>query len=144
MTLEDSTKTAMETLAKHGITDQFLYRVSGYSELLIRDAREGNMILLGHSLQRMEWLAETCEKLAQNPDVRLSPADYLERTILTFTLEDEEIDGIVGMMVSNGQVTPDMAVKAAEGLHGIPAPPPFYKKPERELHWPKAGIRQVW
>lgn len=144
MTADNATQAAMETLDTHGITDAFLYRVSGYSEQLIRDAREGNTVFLGHSLWRMQWLAKTCEMMSTDPDVRLTPSDYLEKTIMTFTVHDEELDGVVGMLVANGQISPETAVGAAKGLHAIPSPPPFYKKPEKELNWPKEGIRQVW
>lgn len=144
MIFENTTQMAMVQLANYGITDQFLFRVSGYSELLIQDARNGNLVLLGHSLERMESLVQACEQMEANPEVHLSPSEFLENAILTFEVDGQEVDGIVGMMVSNGQITPEAAVKAAEGLHSIPVPPPFYKKPERELHWPKAGIRQVW
>ena len=144
MSLDNTTQTAMETLATHGISDQFLYRVSGYSEPLIRDAREGNTVFLGHALWRMQRLAEVCEKMSSDPDVRLSPSDYLERSILTFTVEDEELDGLVGMLVANGQISSETAVEAARGLRSIPNPPPFYREPVKEYHWPKTGIRQVW
>ncbi|MBC9706016.1 MAG: hypothetical protein H9W81_13790 [Enterococcus sp.] len=134
----------MDIVAKHGITDQFLYHVTGYSELLIRDAREGNIVFLGHTLRRVELLAETCEKMSMDSTVLLSPADFLEKTILTFSIDGENVDGVVGILVANGDISPAEAVEAAHGLKDVPSPPPLYQKPAKELRWPKAGIRQVW